>query len=179
MEQTSVPEKIGIIIEDGKLIPPCCECQTAPWRQTLEALYARFHAEDRRNPPKGIIPFDNERIVRILATNGKKLSDEGFISHGMATLILANHGTGARYVGHSEDVFVDPESRGRGIGKKLMLTLIAEAEKRGALSLWLTSNPRRIAAHRLYEELGFMKAAQSPLDYAGITNLYLLPIRPA
>lgn len=168
-----------ILIEDGKLIPPCCTCLTSPWQLVLETLYTEFRTEDRRDPPKSIIPFDNERIVRILATNGKPITDKDFIAYGMATLVLCNHGTGNRYVGHAEDVFISRNFRGQGIGGSLMHSLIEEANRRELIVIWLTSNPRRTTAHQLYEMLGFQKVAQPVKNKDYTTNLYMLPLRPA
>ena len=99
-------------------------------------------------------------------------------AYGMATLVLANHGTGARYVGHVEDVFVSRDFRRQGIGESLMRALIAEAKRRDVISLWLTSNPRRIPAHRLYEKLGFARLAKPDEDRDHATNLYMLSLRP-
>jgi ribosomal protein S18 acetylase RimI-like enzyme len=54
-----------------------------------------------------------------------------------------------------EDVVVAETNRGRGIGKELMLHAMDFARSRGASAVDLTSRPSRIAANRLYIELGF------------------------
>lgn len=163
------------INNDGKLIPPCCICLTGPWHKALETLYTEFRTEDNREPPKEIIPFDNERIIRIVTGNGKQIADKGFTAYGMATLILANHGTGARYVGHVDDVFVSQGFRHQGIGKEIMRALIAEATRRDLIYLELTSNPKRVAAHKLYEKVGFEMIAKAVGKHG--TDLFRLPLR--
>ncbi len=55
------------------------------------------------------------------------------------------------------DVVVDENYRGRGIGKKLTEALITEAKKEKADCVDLTSNPKRIAAKAMYQKLGFKK----------------------
>ena len=55
-----------------------------------------------------------------------------------------------------EDVVVDEAHRGKGAGQSLMEACIAKAKRSGAESVDLTSNPRREAAHRLYERNGFI-----------------------
>jgi GNAT superfamily N-acetyltransferase len=45
--------------------------------------------------------------------------------------------------------------RGQGIGRTLMEWVIAEARRRGAMRVQLTSNLQRTEAHRFYERLGF------------------------
>ncbi|WP_128291393.1 GNAT family N-acetyltransferase [Afifella aestuarii] len=54
-----------------------------------------------------------------------------------------------------EAVQVRPAERGQGIGGKLVRFAIAEARRKGAHSLSLTSNNARRDAHRFYERLGF------------------------
>ena len=54
-----------------------------------------------------------------------------------------------------EDVVVDAEARGQGIGEALSRAAIDEARRRGAKNLSLTSRPSREAANRLYQAIGF------------------------
>lgn len=70
-----------------------------------------------------------------------------------------------------EDVVVDKAYRGNGIGKTLMLELIAAAKLHGLRHLDLTSHPRRVAANKLYRSLGFEERE---------TNIYrlMLPENP-
>lgn len=54
-----------------------------------------------------------------------------------------------------ESVVVSSKSRGRGYGKELMTAMIEAAEKMNVHHIQLTSNPARVAANRLYQDLGF------------------------
>lgn len=54
-----------------------------------------------------------------------------------------------------EDVVVDAEARGHGVGAELNLAALAEAKARGAKDVSLTSRPSREAANRLYQRIGF------------------------
>ena len=54
-----------------------------------------------------------------------------------------------------EDVVVDDEARGNGIGEALSRAAIDEAGRRGAKNVSLTSRPSREAANRLYRGIGF------------------------
>ena len=54
-----------------------------------------------------------------------------------------------------ESVVVSSKCRGRGYGKELMTAMIEAAEKMNVHHIQLTSNPARVAANRLYQELGF------------------------
>ena len=54
-----------------------------------------------------------------------------------------------------ESVVVSSKCRGRGYGKELMTAMIEAAKKLNVHHIQLTSNPARVAANRLYQELGF------------------------
>ena len=54
-----------------------------------------------------------------------------------------------------ESVVVCSKCRGRGYGKELMTAMIEAAKKMNVHHIQLTSNPARVAANRLYQELGF------------------------
>jgi ribosomal protein S18 acetylase RimI-like enzyme len=54
-----------------------------------------------------------------------------------------------------EDVIVDSEARGHGIGAALCEEAIRRAQKAGARTVDLTSSPTREAANQLYQRLGF------------------------
>jgi ribosomal protein S18 acetylase RimI-like enzyme len=74
---------------------------------------------------------------------------------GMLTLAVFPIPTGVR--AWIEDVVVDREARGRGIGARLTLAALALAAADGARSVDLTSRPARAEANRLYERLGFRR----------------------
>ena len=54
-----------------------------------------------------------------------------------------------------ESVVVGSRCRGRGYGKELMRAMVEAARSYKAHHIQLTSNPARVAANRLYQELGF------------------------
>ena len=73
---------------------------------------------------------------------------------GSLTLATFRIPTGVR--AWIEDVVVDSEARGHGVGEALNLAAIAEAKMREAITVELTSRPSREAANRLYQRLGFV-----------------------
>lgn len=73
---------------------------------------------------------------------------------GSLTLALFRIPTGLR--AWIEDVVVDGEARGHGVGEALNMAALAEARRRGAVTVDLTSRPSREAANRLYQRLGFV-----------------------
>jgi ribosomal protein S18 acetylase RimI-like enzyme len=54
-----------------------------------------------------------------------------------------------------EDVVVDSDARGHGVGELLNRAALDEARSRGAKDVSLTSRPSREAANRLYQRIGF------------------------
>jgi GNAT superfamily N-acetyltransferase len=59
-------------------------------------------------------------------------------------------------VAQIENVIVDPELRGRGIGEVMLRWAIDEARRRGCFRMQLTTNKVRKRARRFYERLGFV-----------------------
>ena len=60
-------------------------------------------------------------------------------------------------VARIEDVVIAENQQGRGFGKMLTLKLLEIAKERKIKKISLTTNPKRIAAHKLYESVGFIK----------------------
>lgn len=54
-----------------------------------------------------------------------------------------------------EDMIVDEEYRGAGVGQKILEQLIEWSVENGVKVLELTTNPKRVAANALYQKLGF------------------------
>lgn len=72
---------------------------------------------------------------------------------GLLTLVVFRIPTAVR--AWIEDVVVDESARGRGVGEALNQAALAEAKRRGAKTVDLTSRPSRAAANRLYQRIGF------------------------
>ena len=91
-------------------------------------------------------------------------ADDGTIL-GSLTLVLFRIPTGLR--AWIEDVVVDSEARGQGVGEALNRFAIDVAAERGARSVDLTSRPSREAANRLYRRLGFEPRDTNVYRYQG------------
>lgn len=85
---------------------------------------------------------------------------------GAATLSLLRTPTGLH--ARLEDVIVDEAARGQGVGEALTREIVRLAKEAGADFIALTSNPKREAANRLYQRVGFTKWE---------TNVYRMDIR--
>jgi ribosomal protein S18 acetylase RimI-like enzyme len=71
----------------------------------------------------------------------------------MLTLVTVPLPSGLR--ARIEDVVVDQDARGQGVGTALTRAALDMAQQQGARSIDLTSRTSRVAANRLYQELGF------------------------
>ena len=89
---------------------------------------------------------------------------------GTFVLIARDDGDGGRIVGTTtlvtfriptgmrawiEDVVVDGDARGKGVGEALTKAALDSARETGAKTVDLTSRPSRGAANRLYQRAGF------------------------
>ena len=77
---------------------------------------------------------------------------------GTAHLIVVPHlGHGLKPFAIVENVVVAADSRSLGVGEAMMRAATAFARERGCYKLALTSNIRRLRAHRFYERLGWRR----------------------
>ena len=90
--------------------------------------------------------IESDTTVLFAARSGQEIV-------GLLTLAIFRIPTGVR--AWIEDVVVDNQARGKGVGGALNRAALAEAERRGAKTVDLTSRPSREAANRLYQRLGF------------------------
>tara|TARA_B100000945_G_scaffold101682_1_gene80173 strand:- start:6234 stop:6668 length:435 start_codon:yes stop_codon:yes gene_type:complete len=90
--------------------------------------------------------------------------DESGTILGSMTLVVFRIPTGVR--AWIEDVVVDTEARGMGIGQALNEYAIQLAEQAGAKTIDLTSRPSRESANRLYQRLGFVARETNVYRYS-------------
>ena len=98
--------------------------------------------------------FCNEELLNnaLNDANVYVIRDEG---HIVATGTLCIKHTLEFTIADVESVVVSSKCRGRGYGKELMTAMIEAAKKMNVHHIQLTSNPARVAANQLYQELGF------------------------
>ena len=82
------------------------------------------------------------------------LMKEGQIA-GMLTVGIYYSPTGGK--AWIEDVVVDEAFRGQGLSKQLVAHAIEFTQSKQIPLLMLTSNPKRIAANKLYQAMGFSR----------------------
>ena len=117
-----------LVVAFQRLIPQLSKSNPAPTKEQLESIVAS----------------DSSHVL-VAKVDG--------VIVGSLTLVIFHIPTGIR--AWIEDVVVDADARGKGVGEALNLFAIEEARKRGAVTVDLTSRPSREAANRLYQRLGF------------------------
>jgi len=95
---------------------------------------------------------DVETMVNSDAATLFVATDNGVVV-GTLTLVIFPIPTGVR--AWIEDVVVDENARGLGIGEALTSAAVDEARRRSVRSIDLTSRPSREVANALYRKLGF------------------------
>jgi GNAT superfamily N-acetyltransferase len=114
----------------------------------LTRLIPQLKISSPRLTPDALAALLSSDAVTLLTA----LSDAGILV-GMLTLIVYPTPTGVR--ARIEDVVVDESVRGQGIAVGLVQRALEVARAQGADGVALTSNPRREAANRLYQKVGF------------------------
>ena len=74
----------------------------------------------------------------------------GFVTFSIRTVIRY-----PRPIAELDELYVIPEARGQGLGKKLVQEVLDHATKLGCRRLFIESHYKHKAAHKLYEKMGF------------------------
>lgn len=114
-----------------RLIPQLSSSAKVPTREEIQAM------------------VDSDSSIVLIARDPEK-ADKII---GSLTLVVFRIPTGVR--AWIEDVIVDGDERGRGIGEALTRFALDVARERGSKTVDLTSRPSREAANRLYQRVGF------------------------
>lgn len=127
----------------------------SPYHQ-LESLMRQLSSNSHLTPE--ILSQVIKDAFLFVAKDGERIA-------GCATLCPFVSPTGRK--ASIEDVVVNTEYRGRGIGRKLVEAAIEKAKEFSPVTIQLTSRPSRVAANRLYQSMGFTQKD---------TNFYYLKI---
>ncbi|HEX6447457.1 MAG TPA: GNAT family N-acetyltransferase [Streptosporangiales bacterium] len=135
-----------------------------PLRDPSEETVARL-AELLRQLSSSARPLDRETLRRTLdcPTNTLLVAWQDGRPVGMLTLVVFPIPSGIR--AWIEDVVVDEDLRGHGIGATLTNEAVRVAHIRGARTIDLTSRPSRVAANRMYQRLGFQQRESTVYRY--------------
>ncbi|MEI6629218.1 MAG: GNAT family N-acetyltransferase [Actinomycetota bacterium] len=100
-------------------------------------------------------PPSREQLQAIISSDASTVFIARVDGHIVGSLTLAVFLIPTATRAWIEDVVVAESARGHGVGEALNTAAIAEARRRGAVTVELTSRPSRESANRLYQRLGF------------------------
>jgi ribosomal protein S18 acetylase RimI-like enzyme len=101
------------------------------------------------------VSLSKDDLQKIISSGSSKLlfAEDNNQILGALTLVVFKIPTGTR--AWIEDVVVDSNARGKGVGKLLIQHASKLAKKMGAKTTDLTSHPSRKSANALYKKAGF------------------------
>ena len=105
--------------------------------------------------------FDADRIPtvsRLLANMGLTTAYASIVEDDAA--VAVGLGVAGQGVVGLFDIVTDPQQRGRGLGRRLVLNLLRWGQAQGAQQGFLQVVPENIPAMRLYQSIGFREAYQ-------------------
>lgn len=120
-------------------------------------LYQQLNADNKQRPLKEILQSNNNVHVILCKIDSKVVG----------TALLSTYKVISGYRGMVDDVVVDSQQRGKGIGRKLMERLLKEGKQLGLDEILLFTGHHRAAAISLYTSLGFT------MRESGVYNLRL------
>lgn len=133
-------------------------------RRDLPAIIALLSNEEAVVDPRTVVvdeAYDQAfEAVHADGRNEMVVLDEGdgtVLGYLQLTYIpgLGRHGQERALI---EGVRVRADRRGAGLGRELLTWAIERARARGCTLVQLTSNKRRLEAHRFYDSLGFVRS---------------------
>ncbi|MDO8529394.1 MAG: GNAT family N-acetyltransferase [bacterium] len=114
-------------------------------KKNVEALFEK--SKDK------IVKIDARSLVKDKNCNCLVIENDKKII-GFGALIIHQVPTKGK-MGKIEDIMVDSDYRGHGLGKKMMQELIKIAKNKKNKTVNLTSHPKRVEARKLYVSMGF------------------------
>jgi ribosomal protein S18 acetylase RimI-like enzyme len=103
-------------------------------------------------------------------TDGRILGSVTFAAPGSALIQVSGVGEGEFRM-----LAVAPEARGRGVGEALVRWCIARAHELGLTGVAISTQPSMLAAHRIYQRLGFERTPER--DWDPVPGVRLLTYR--
>lgn len=117
------------------------------WEAQIAALFTQL-TEVREPLPVREVIRQSAPVVIFLCTEGDRILGMGCLAH--YTVLSGKKGW-------IEDVVVARDARGKGIGRKIMDTLVKFGRSENLIEILLYTGTQRKPALALYESLGFKK----------------------
>ncbi|WP_457301141.1 N-acetyltransferase family protein [Phyllobacterium sp. P5_D12] len=131
-------------------IRPLQKSDESQWRR-LWTAYLTFY--------ETTVPEEVYQTTFARLTSGSSHEYRGFIavfegkSVGLTHYLFHRHNWSIEDVCYLQDLYADPDVRGKGIGRALIEAVHAEATKAGAHSVYWTTNQDNRTARQLYDRI--------------------------
>jgi GNAT superfamily N-acetyltransferase len=120
------------------VIRPLARADEAEWRR-LWTAYLRFY--DSEVPEEVYASYFDVFSATIRRTTRCLLAEVDGRPVGLAHYLFHRHGWRIEDVCYLQDLYADPDVRGRGIGRALIEAVYAEADRRGCPQVyWMTQD---------------------------------------
>jgi GNAT superfamily N-acetyltransferase len=120
----------------------------------LLALYRQLNPEDA--------PLDFGSALAIWRESASKgmteyfaAVEDGVVASACCVTAIPNLTRGGRPYAIIENVITDEGSRGRGLGRRVVMMAVESARARGCYKVALLSGAKRVEAHAFYKAIGF------------------------
>jgi len=122
-------------------------------------LLSQLALGDERDSPAEPLPESYRAALQEIEADTRQqllvAEVEGLVVATATLGIIPNLSYRGRPWAFVEGLVVDPSQRREGYGEALMRYAIEEARRAGCYKVSLTSNKRRVEAHRFYKKMGF------------------------
>ena len=132
-------------------IRPLTEADRADWRQ-MWTEYLRFYGTSVDEAVyaaawERLLGDDPRDFHGLIARVGGRAA-------GLAHFLFHRHGWKLRDVCYLQDLWAEPEFRGRGVGRALIRAVYGAADAAGAPDVWWLTAADNAEARRLYDRVG-------------------------
>ena len=132
-------------------VRPLRETDHAEWRR----LWTGYLAFYDTTVPEEVYTSTWARLMGGDPVDGRGLiAEEDGRPVGLAHLYRQRHGWKTRDVVYLQDLFADPDARGRGVGRALIEAVYEAADAMGAPEVYWTTAHDNAPARRLYDRVG-------------------------
>jgi GNAT superfamily N-acetyltransferase len=125
----------------------------------LVELLSQLSLDDNRDSPAEPLPESYRAAFHQIEADPRQqllvAEAEGRVLATATLGIIPNLSYRGRAWAFVDGLVVDGSARGKGYGEALLRYAIEEARRAGCYKVSLTSNKRRVEAHRFYQKMGF------------------------
>ena len=122
--------------------------------QVLELLKG-MDGEDGMDPGEALIIW--RKMTEYPYHKTFVVEDNQLIIGTCSLIIIDNLGHKGAKLAVAESMIISQDYRGQGVGSRLMKFVMEKVKEENCYKLMLSSNKKRIEAHKFYEQLGFQQ----------------------